>query len=285
MKILVTGSEGFIGRYMINCLQEINTLQRNEVYEIFTYDVKVDKNFPEIKNYDAVMHFGALSSTTETDIHKVLHYNYEISKKIIDECIEHGILLQLSSTASFYKPSFGIASKESDEIYPKSLYSLSKALMENSCKPLRNKANYKIQIFRYFNVFSHILEAHKGEQASPYYRFTNKIKNGEKIKLFHGSDKIFRDFVHVENVCKTQMKFLNIPEYDTWNIGSGKATSFKDIAIDIIRDKHPLDNYEDWIEYIDMPENLKNHYQYYTCADLTKLNETLSKYYGENKDE
>ena len=285
MKILVTGSEGFIGKYMISCLTGENVLARKIIYEIDSYDVKIHDQFPKIEKYDAVMHFGAISSTTETDVNKIKHYNNDLSKRIIDECIKHNILLQISSTASFYEPKYGISSKESDKINPKSLYSKSKALLEDTCNSLKNEKNYKIQIFRYFNVFSNILEEHKGEQASPHYRFRKTLEKGEKIKLFHGSDKILRDFIHVEDVCDAQMKFLNIPEYDTWNIGSGKATSFKDVAASVIMSKYPQDNYENWIEYIDIPENLKYHYQYYTCADLTKLNETLSKYYGENKDE
>ena len=78
-----------------------------------------------------------------------------------------------------------------------------------------------------------------------------------------------RDFIHVDQVLDTQFKFLNIKDSGVWNIGTGVAKSFRTVAEEVV-EKHG-----GRIEEIPMPENLKNSYQKYTCADLTKLNQTL----------
>jgi ADP-L-glycero-D-manno-heptose 6-epimerase len=90
------------------------------------------------------------------------------------------------------------------------------------------------------------------------------------IKLFHNSNEYLRDFVAVEDVCRVHVEFIKkVKESGVWNLGTGKTTSFQDIA-DLISKKHNSS-----IEYIDMPEILKSSYQKYTCADLTKLESTI----------
>jgi ADP-L-glycero-D-manno-heptose 6-epimerase len=114
-------------------------------------------------------------------------------------------------------------------------------------------------------------EEHKGNQASPYHKFTEQAKTTGNIKLFEGSDTFLRDFVPVEHVVDIHKKFLNIKESGIWNVGTGIARSFKDIATEIA-DKHKAT-----ITYIPMPANLKLQYQAYTKADITKLKATLNE--------
>jgi ADP-L-glycero-D-manno-heptose 6-epimerase len=113
-------------------------------------------------------------------------------------------------------------------------------------------------------------EEHKGSQASPHTRFMYQAKTGGKIKLFKGSDKFFRDFIHVNQVVRNHQKFFNTEESGVWNFGTGIERSFQDVATEV-----SLRTGAD-IEYIDFPENLKGNYQKFTKADTTKLRDTLS---------
>jgi ADP-L-glycero-D-manno-heptose 6-epimerase len=125
----------------------------------------------------------------------------------------------------------------------------------------------RVQGFRYFNVYGSG-EEHK-DQPSPYTAFEKQAKETGVIKLFKGSENYKRDFVPVETVCAVHKKFLNVEKSGIWNVGTGIATSFEDVA------KLVAEKYGATIEYIPMPENLKNQYQAYTCADLTKLKQEI----------
>jgi ADP-L-glycero-D-manno-heptose 6-epimerase len=124
-----------------------------------------------------------------------------------------------------------------------------------------------VQGFRYFNVYGN-LEDHKKDQASPVTKFRQQSKTGS-IKLFKDSDKYLRDFVAVEDVCRTHLKFVHVKESGLWNVGTGNPASFEHVARLISA------RYNAQIEYIEMPEILKKGYQAYTCANLTKLEETI----------
>ena len=126
----------------------------------------------------------------------------------------------------------------------------------------------RVQGFRYFNVYGPH-EDHKGDQASPYYKFEKQAKDTGVIKIFEGSENYSRDFVPVETVCKIHRHFLSVPDTGIWNVGTGRATSFADVARMI------ADKYGAKIEYIPMPDNLKSQYQTYTCADLTKIRQEI----------
>jgi ADP-L-glycero-D-manno-heptose 6-epimerase len=89
--------------------------------------------------------------------------------------------------------------------------------------------------------------------------------------LFQGSEGFKRDFVPVERIVDVHKKFFNVKESGLWNLGTGIAKSFQEVAEEIAA-KHSAK-----IEYIPMPDNLKNHYQRYTCADLSNLNKALNE--------
>jgi len=256
MKLLITGHKGFIG---------------GNAYKHFVKEHEVDgyewdeNNPPNLdKGYDWVLHFGAISSTTERDIAKIMRQNYDFSCWLLSQCNARGINLQYSSSASVYGANSSF--KETDPVDPRTPYAWSKYLFDRhvSKKTLR----IKVQGFRYFNVFGPG-EAHKKNQASPHYQFTEQAKFSRSIKVFENSDKYFRDFVPVERVIEIHEKFLTIDKSGLWNVGTGVATSFMDVACEIGT------KYPSIIETIPMPEELKYSYQFYTCADLTSLNEAL----------
>lgn len=253
MKILVTGYKGFIGQ---NAMIRLQSLGLDPVgYEWGDADIDVTK-------YDWVMHLGAISDTTYTDVEQCLLQNYTFTKNLLNECDWHGVPIQIASSASVY----GIHNrtyKETDLPAPRNLYAFSKYLVEEYAERI---AHCPVQVFRYFNVYGPY-EDHKGDQASPYHKFTQQAKTGV-IRLFENSDRYCRDFIHVDDVIDTMVKFMGLDVSGLWNLGTGVATSFEDVAKEI------ASHYNARIEYIPMPEQLKQSYQEYTCADMTKTWDT-----------
>lgn len=256
MKILITGHRGFIGQNMVNALKNDHQLSFYEWGD----------DLPYLNNCDLTIHLGAISSTTETDVNKILEQNYDFSKWLLLECQRYGVTLQYASSASIY--GLGTNFREDAAPHPRSPYSWSKYLFERYACMIEDECEYPIQGFRYFNVYGPH-EEHKGDQASPYYKFAQQAKDTGVIKLFENSDQYFRDFVPVETVVDVHKRFFNVNESGIWNIGTGKPKSFQVVAEEI------ANQYNARIEYIPMPDNIKAQYQKYTCADLTKL----SKYY------
>ena len=256
MKILLTGHKGFIGS---NAYKYFSTLHEVDGYEW-------GDTWPGVIDYDWVLHIGAISSTTERDIDKVLRQNYEFSVMVFDECKTFGVNLQYSSSASVY--GLNQEFREDSPLDPKTPYAWSKYLFERYAA--QHQGGNIVQGFRYFNVHGPG-EDHKGAQASPHNQFTNQAQKFGKIKLFENSENYRRDFIHVDQVLDVHNRFLSIPKSGVWNVGTGRATSFKDVALNVANEHNAE------IELIPMPDILKSSYQEYTCADLTLLNSTLNE--------
>lgn len=257
MKMLITGHKGFIGQHAVEKCQSSNI-------PYITYEW--GEPYPDLLGVTHAMHFGAISSTTETDVEKVMRQNYDCSLRLLVDCDYRSIHMQWSSSASVY--GLGDVFTEDAPVDPRTPYAWSKYLFERFCN--KNKGlNIPVQGFRYFNVYGDKGEDHKGDQASPYHKFRKQATETGVVRIFEGSESYLRDFIHVDQVLDTQFKFLDIKESGVWNIGTGVAKSFRTVAEEVV-EKHGGK-----IEEIPMPENLKNSYQKYTCADLTKLNQTL----------
>lgn len=255
MKILLTGHEGFIGQNIRNDFRFIN----HKLYYFEKDDPK-----PNLEGFDWVIHEGAMSATT-TDIYDAMKYNWEFSVWLYNQCIKYNVNLQWASSASVYGNN-NTTFKETDKPNPESPYAWSKFLFERYIE--QNPSDIIVQGFRYFNVYGPH-EDHKGNMASPYYQFTQQAKNNGVIKLFEGSEHFRRDFVPVKTLIDIHINFLNIKENGVWNVGTGNAKSFYDVANEIANEHNAK------IEYIPFPDKLKGQYQEYTQADLTKLNKTL----------
>ena len=248
MKILLTGYKGFIGQNMLKAL-------KNTDHEISVFEW--GEELPSIMEQDWVVHIGAISSTTERDIDKIMRQNYEFSQQLFDECKTFGINLQYSSSASVY--GLGTNFTETALPDPKNAYAWSKYLFERYHQ--QNQGGNIVQGFRYFNVYGPG-EDHKGSQASPYHQFRKQALETNKIKVFENSDQYRRDFVPVEQVVATHLAFLNNSDSGIFNIGTGTTKSFLEVA----------ESFGVPIETISMPEQLKASYQKYTCANMTKTN-------------
>lgn len=254
MKILVTGHRGFIGSNLYEKLKDLG-------HEVDGFEW--GEEFPGF-DYDTVMHIGAISSTTERDVEKVMRQNYDFSIWLLRGCNMHDVDFQYSSSASVY--GLNEEFKEDSPVDPRTPYAWSKYMFE---RYVMSRSWYmKVQGFRYFNVYGPG-EDHKGDQASPYHKFAKQVKEKNEITLFTGSETYYRDFVPVEKVVDTHIKFLEIKESGIWNVGTGKPKSFLDIAKEVAYNTTEF-------KFIDMPKQLISSYQKYTCADMSKMEETLN---------
>ena len=256
MKILVTGDRGFIGQNMVEALN----LDGHKVIGF-----EWGERLPDLVGIDQVIHLGAISSTTETNVEKIMTQNFQFSVDLLARCEVHRIPFQYASSASVY--GLNTQFNESSPVDPRTPYAWSKYLFD------RAVSNYEwktiVQGFRYFNVWGPH-EDHKGSQASPYHQFTKQAIETGVIKLFERSEEYKRDFVHISKIIDAHKRFMTIKKSGIWNVGTGIATSFQDVANEIAF------KYNARIEYIPMPDNLKHSYQSYTCADMTNFNMVYS---------
>lgn len=273
MKVLVTGHKGFIGSNLVKYLKERN-------HEVEGFDVKEisQSNFedfiPTTNNFDIVVHLGAISSTVERDINKILRYNLDFTKKLLDKCNKVGTSFIYASSASVYgniQMEKNIPYiKETDPVFPTSPYSWSKFLFDDF---INKSDNFEIAIqgIRLFNVYGNGEEA-KGDQQSVFGKFKYQGINNKEIKVFEKSDQIKRDFIWVGDVCKVIEKMFDIDNKNIWNLGTGVTNSFMKIA------KIYSDKFDAKITEIKMPDILKGQYQYFTCSNNDKLNNLIGKY-------
>lgn len=261
MKILVTGHKGFIGSHMLKALDEHDTI---------TYEW--GETFPNLDGVDWVIHIGAISSTTEKNVEKIMLQNYDFSCQLLDECLQKNINFQFSSSASIYGLNENFT--EDSPVDPRTPYAWSKYMFEkyaSSKYDIANKKGLSLQIFRYFNVYGDG-EEHKGTQASPYTQFLKQANDTGVIKVFTDSQNYLRDFIHVNKVIDVHKKFLNIKTTGVYNVGTGSARSFMEVAAIIATQTGAT------IEEIPMPQELLHSYQKYTCANLTKLTKTINEH-------
>lgn len=256
MNILITGYQGFIGKNMVESFKDSD-------HNLFYFEWGDD--LPKVKGMDWVIHLGALTSTTERDVDRVMTQNYDFTTWLIEQCVYHEVNIQYSSSASVY--GLGTFFKETAVPDPRTPYAWSKYLIErHAAKHIKSNCKSLIQGFRYFNVYGPH-EDHKDNQASPFHRFPIELKNKGYVSVFEGSENFKRDFVHVSELINIHKRFFNIHRSGLWNIGSGDPKSFYEVA------KMFTTN----IKTIPIPENIKSSYQSYTCADLTRLNYALTQ--------
>lgn len=257
-KILITGTNGFIGKRLFQYFGELGK-------NVTGYQYDFETPPPAISDFDVVFHLGAISSTTYRNVDILMEQNYNFTCDLISECNQHGVELHYASSAAVYGNKTDPLDYKENSLtkYPENAYAWSKYFVDHEV--IRRCPN-NVKGFRYFNVFGQG-EEHK-KQPSPITLFQRMAKQKGRIEVFEGSENFRRDFVWVDDICRMHEQMIGKPD-GIYNIGTGKATSFMEIAIKIA-EKEEVDVVE-----IPMPKELRNQYQTFTQADMTKFNETL----------
>lgn len=227
---------------------------------------------------ETIYHMGACSSTTEEDMEFLKKNNFGFSKTLAEWCINNNVRYVYASSAATYGDG-SLGFDDDDKLIPKlkplNKYGLSKQMFD--IWVLDNKLQNSFVGLKYFNVFGPN-ENHKGDMRSMVNKqYKNVIDNG-KIKLFksglpqYKDGEQMRDFIYVKDAVEMTVFFDNsnpvgYNKNGIYNIGSGVASTWNRLANAIFKAL----NREPVIEYIDMPDNLKNQYQYYSKATLSKI--------------
>ncbi|MEQ1590363.1 MAG: ADP-glyceromanno-heptose 6-epimerase [Gallionella sp.] len=304
MYYIVTGAAGFIGSNLVKALNErgenniiaVDNLSKSDKFknlvdcEIADYLDKKDFLQKLQEGFfdglvKAVLHQGACSDTMESDGRYMMENNYQYTLELLNYCQNEEIPFLYASSASVYGG--GGVFKESREFEsPLNVYAYSKFLFDQIVRRRFNKRTAQIVGLRYFNVYG-AREQHKGRMASVAYHFFNQYRAEGKVKLFEGCDGYanggqLRDFVSIEDVVKVNMFFLDNPNKSgIFNLGTGQAQSFNDVAVATINTLRAAENkpvlslaelhQQGILNYIPFPEALKGKYQSYTQADIGAL--------------
>lgn len=225
-----------------------------------------------LKDYDILFHLGACSSTTETDASYLVENNFEYTKLLAEESLKNGVrFVYASSAATYGDGANGYDDKTPiDLLKPLNMYGYSKHMFDLYAQ--RRGFLNRITGIKYFNVFGYG-EGHKGDMRSVVLKGYEQIKKEGKIRLFKsykpeykdGEQK--RDFLYAKDAAKITAYLAFGDHNGIYNLGRGIAETWNDLVFAIFDTLKLSIN----IEYIEMPETLKSKYQYYTCADTTKL--------------
>jgi ADP-L-glycero-D-manno-heptose 6-epimerase len=258
MKVLITGSEGFIGKNMMAFLS------RQPDWQVDGWDWN-PKDFPNVKPYDWVIHLGAIADMTETDVDKVLQQNLEFSQRLFQECQTAGTHLQYASSSSVYGNTKNFS--EWAPCYPQTPYAWSKYLFDRWV--FQQKPTIMVQGFRYFNVYGKWMHL-RGRRANAIYKWRQQARKEGKITVWDNAELVKRDWTWVGDVCQLHLDFINtVKGSGIWNVGSGLPHSFLDIAEYIAEQEGvPLET-----EPVPFAEQARMRNK--TCADLRHLKETV----------
>jgi ADP-L-glycero-D-manno-heptose 6-epimerase len=290
--IIVTGGAGFIGSALIAALNKRGIADilvvdehgkdkcKNLVNLSFAdYAEKNDflRTVVEKKigtDIESVFHIGACSDTTETDAEYLRKNNYQYSRLLAQGAIDADIrFIYASSAATYGDGSKGFSDDEEkiEQLQPLNLYGHSKQLFDLWAH--RNGLLKKIVDLKYFNVFGPN-EYHKADMRSFVVKAFEQINATGKVRLFKSYKPEFkdgqqmRDFLYVKDAVDMTLFFLDNPQLNgLFNIGAGKARTWNDLAKAVFAAMGKSVK----IEYIDMPDSIRNQYQYFTQADITKL--------------
>lgn len=291
MTCVVTGGAGFIGSCLVRELNDIGVTDiiivddiaetdkwlnlRNKRYRDYIHKSKFFERLPALKNIDAVIHMGACSSTTERDFDYLWNNNFEFTKALWNYCAENGVpFIYASSAATYGDGARGFNDNGNiDKLLPLNGYGYSKQLFDLWVKHQAKTFPPQHVGLKFFNVYGPN-EYFKGSMASMVYHGYKQIRESGTIRLFkscnpnYADGKQLRDFVYVKDVCDVILWLLKHKEVSgLFNVGTGRAQSFRELAEAVF---HALDM-KPAIEYIDMPERLREKYQYYTQAEMDKL--------------
>jgi len=291
--IIVTGGAGFIGSAIIAAL---NAQGQSDI--LIVDELGSDDKWKNLKNLlfadyiekhdflklveenrlpsdiKAIFHMGACSDTTETDASYLIKNNYEYTKRLCQWAIENNSrFIYASSAATYGDGSKGFSDNEDEieQLQPLNMYGYSKQLFDLWAR--KQGLLEKIVGLKYFNVFGPN-EYHKGKMKSFVVKAFEQINQTGKVRLFKSYESQYkdgeqmRDFIYIKTAVKMTLFFLeNAKANGLFNIGSGKARNWNQLVTAVFAAMDKKAN----IEYIEMPTELRDQYQYFTEANINKL--------------
>lgn len=295
--IIVTGATGFIGSNVLQALESSgyrhivccdnfgsghkwkNVAKRSLVQYILPEQIHKFLNDHNAQ-IAAIIHMGAISSTTERNVDAIVVNNIHLTIQLYEYCHNHHVqFIYASSAATYGDGSNGFSDNEDmnylGKLTPLNPYGWSKHTVDKllMSQLATDKEQSQVVGLKFFNVYGPN-EYHKQDQASVIFKFYNEIQATGNVNLFksyreccpNGQQK--RDFVFVQDCVDVILWMLDHPDVSgLFNVGTGHARSFNDVVDLVIK----YSGKDATMTFIDMPDQLKDHYQYFTQADLQKL--------------
>lgn len=291
--IIVTGGAGFIGSVL---LSKLNAEGRSDILvvdnlgETDKWKNLVKKDFDDFLHkddflslisedrfsykVDCIFHLGACTSTIERDANYMMENNYRYTGVLAEWCVKNRArFIYASSAATYGDGSLGFSDEhqQTAQFQPLNVYAFSKHLFD--LWAIRTGTINKMTGVKFFNVFGPN-EGHKAEMRSVVLKAFEQIRQNGKLELFKSYNAKFkdgeqqRDFVYVKDCVEVLWwMYQNKTLSGLYNLGSGRAESWNQLAGAVFKAL----GLPPKIEYIDMPTELRDRYQYYTKADLAKL--------------
>jgi len=290
MSFVVTGGAGFIGSSIVRALNDsgiddifvVDNICRTEKWRNLVNKKFIDyihkdrflQTLPELGNISHIIHMGACSSTTEDNFDYLYANNTDYSKNLWHYCAKRGISLIYASSAATYGAGDTGFSDEADIniLKPLNGYGFSKHLFDLWAAKQEDRPR-QFAGLKFFNVYGPN-EYFKGSMASVIFHGFKQIKSSGELRLFKSHNEAYsdggqlRDFIYVKDVCEIIKYFINNDDKSgLFNVGTGRAESFSALGRAVFEALGVPEN----IIYIDMPEPLRDKYQYFTEANLNKL--------------
>ncbi len=252
-------------------LQFADYMDRDEFFDT------VQKRGDTLGQVGCVFHMGACSATTETDAGYLMRNNFQYTRDLAQWAVSRRFRFLYASSAATYGDGAQGMSDENDDLYlyrPLNMYGYSKHLFD--CHAAQKGISRGIVGLKFFNIYGPN-EHHKGDMRSVVYKGYHQILQTGKLQLFKSYKPEYRDgeqkrdFLYVKDAVEMVLHLAEQPlTGGLFNIGSGQARSWLDLAHALFAAMARQPN----IEFVDMPATLKDKYQYFTQADMTRFQET-----------
>ncbi|EKD83809.1 MAG: hypothetical protein ACD_39C00439G0001, partial [uncultured bacterium] len=256
--------------------KNLNGLRFTDYCEKADFLSYLDKGAFDSHKLEAVLHLGACSSTTETDASYLIKNNFEFSKALALWAMSNQARFIYASSAATYGDGdhgFDDSIEEIERLTPLNIYGYSKQLFDLWLK--RKDLFDKCVGIKYFNVFGPN-EYHKGSMRSFILKSFEQISQSGEVQLFkshrpdYGDGEQLRDFIYVKDAAEMTLHFLDKQIGGLFNVATGVARNWNDL----VKATFAAMNKPERIRYVDMPDSIRNQYQYYTCGYIERIRQS-----------